>query len=155
MGPSSLILSHAQAVIAALLTPALLIVAASSFASSALVRLGRVIDRVRKLAESDGPPPASDECDRHRRRAVLAERAVALYYGAAGVFVLAGLSMAVDLLFADRLVWLPVALTVFGMVVLLFGAIAMLQESRLASLQIRDEIDRLAGRGAVEDPSPS
>jgi hypothetical protein len=45
----------AQVIIAAMITPALLIMASGSLIASALIRMGRVVDHVRKLAESDRP----------------------------------------------------------------------------------------------------
>jgi hypothetical protein len=41
--------SPSQAIIAAMITPALLILALGSLIATALVRLARVVDRVRKL----------------------------------------------------------------------------------------------------------
>ena len=47
--------SAAQAIISAMITPALLILASGSLIATALVRLARVVDRVRKLAETAVP----------------------------------------------------------------------------------------------------
>jgi hypothetical protein len=131
--------SAAQAIIAAMITPALLILASGSLIATALVRLARVVDRVRKLAESREAPPAG-ELQRHERRALLAEQAVRLYFFAVLCFVLAGFAIAVDHLAADRLTWLPVLMTTAGMCLIVAGSTAMLAECRLAAAQIRAEI---------------
>jgi hypothetical protein len=86
--------SPAQAMIAAMVTPALLILAASSLIATALLRLARVVDRVRKRSEVAARDPT--ERIRHQRRALLAERAVALFFFAVVSFVIAGFAIAID-----------------------------------------------------------
>jgi hypothetical protein len=81
--------SAARVIISAMITPALLILASGSLIATALVRLARVVDRVRRLSETRDAP-AAGELHRHERRALLAERAVRLYYCAVVCFVLAG-----------------------------------------------------------------
>jgi hypothetical protein len=96
------------------------------------VRLARVVDRVRKLAEAGGPPAAASELERHERRALLAERAVTCFFCAIPCFVAAGFAIAVDHLTAGRLWWLPVGLTTCGMLLIVAGSGAMLAECRLS-----------------------
>ena len=60
--------------------PALLILASGSLIATALVRLARVVGRARKIAELRNPLANIDELRRHERRALLAERAVALLF---------------------------------------------------------------------------
>jgi Protein of unknown function (DUF2721) len=57
--------SPAQTMIAAMITPALLILASGSLIATALVRLGRVVDRVRKLGEKADATPSLDELERN------------------------------------------------------------------------------------------
>jgi hypothetical protein len=78
--------SPAQAMIAAMVTPAADL-AASSLIATALVRLARVVDRVRRLSEIQARDPT--ERLRHQRRALLAKRAVALVFFAVVCFVVA------------------------------------------------------------------
>lgn len=132
--------SPAQAMIGAMITPALLIMASASLIATALVRLARVVDRVRKLSELGERPRDADEIRRHERRALLAERAVALYFFAAVCFVVAGFTIAIDHAAGDRLTWLPVLMTTLGMCLIVAGSAAMLAECRLALAQIRAEI---------------
>jgi hypothetical protein len=81
---------------------------------------------------------------RYTERSLIAERAVAAFFLAVGTFVLDCLSIAVDRYFAYALTWLPVSLTIIGMFLMLSGAYCMVLESRLASLQIREEIQNMA-----------
>ncbi len=131
--------SPAQAIISAMITPALLIMASGSLIATVLVRLARVVDRVRKLTESSGSL-AAGELERHERRAVLAERAVLLYFCAVVCFVAAGFAIALDHALGDQFWWLPVAITTLGMALIVSGSTAMLAECRLAMVQIRSEI---------------
>jgi hypothetical protein len=65
--------STAQSFIAAMITPALLILASGSLIATALARLSRIVDRIRNIAESDAShliPLA--ELELERRRAGLA-----------------------------------------------------------------------------------
>ena len=135
--------SPSQAVIAAMVTPALLILASGSLIATALVRLARVVDRVRRLADLGAKAPA-DELRRHRDRALLAERAVQIYFAAVLCFVVAGFGIAIDHLSSERLFWLPVGLTVAGMALIVAGSAAMFAECRAAAIQIHEELRLLA-----------
>jgi hypothetical protein len=138
----------AQAVVAAMITPALLILASGSLVATALVRLARVVDRSRSLiaAIETGslvdPVGMRRSLDRHRVRALYAERSVGLFFIAVVVFVLDCLSIGVDHLSGDTLTWVPIAATICGMIVLIAGAGYMVAESRLGAQQIFEEIDR-------------
>ena len=83
---------------------------------------------------------------RYADRAMQAERAVTAFFVAVGVFVVGCLSIAVDHYCANALTWLPVSLTIAGMFTMLAGVAFMVSESRLASLQIREEIQKITGR---------
>jgi hypothetical protein len=133
--------------IAAMITPAMLILASGSLIATALVRLARVVDRLRKLAERHDAKPDAAELDRHGRRATLAERAVTIYFAAVVCFVVSGFAIALDHLAGDRLTWLPVSVTMLGMCLIVAGSAAMLAECRVAAAQIRAEV---AALGAAE-----
>lgn len=138
-----------------MITPALLILGSASLVATALQRLARAIDRARVMLQ------LSDEetrklgwtqdmskrwLERYATRSQMAERAVTAFFLAVGILVLACLSIAVDRYFADTLTWLPVGLTVIGMCMILAGAYFMVQESRLANFQIREEIQQIGGK---------
>jgi hypothetical protein len=132
--------SAAQAIISAMITPALLILAAGSHIATALVRLARVVDRVRKLAEGGEPSMPPDVLHRHERRALLAERALQNFFFAVVCFVMAGIALGIDHFAADRLTWLPVVLTLVGMCLIVAGSAAMLSECKLATAERQAEI---------------
>ena len=137
-------MSPAQAMIAAMITPALLILAAGSLIGIALTRLARIIDRVRALSEHPGAKAVAHELERHRLRASHTQGALELYFFSIVTFVGAGLGIAVDKLDGDRLTWLPVATTTFGMALIVAGTGMMMLESRLARVQVNAEIDALS-----------
>jgi hypothetical protein len=145
----------AVALIAAMVTPALLILGAASLVASALVRMGRVVDRTRTLAAAIHTGEASrlgvsadrlrTWLERHAVRARYAERSIALLYTAVVVFIATSLSIALDRAGAGLPAWLPGALAIGGTFLLLAGGAFMVAESRLSSGQIQEEItDALA-----------
>jgi hypothetical protein len=140
--------SPAQAIISAMITPALLILASGSLVATALVRLARVVDRVRALAKQPDDAAVVGELMMHERRALLAERAMRFYFAAVVCFVVAGFAIAADHFSGDRLAWIPVSVTALGMGLILAGCAAMLAECQLSAAQIRAEIDMLRRTGA-------
>ena len=144
--------SPALIIISAMITPALLILGSASLVATALQRLARAIDRSRsilQMSDEDARKPVWQQdmskrwLERYATRSLLAERAVTAFFLAVGILVLGCFSIAVDRFFADMLTWLPVSLTIIGMFMILAGAFFMVQESRLANLQIREEIQQL------------
>ncbi len=148
--------SSAIALIAAMITPALLILGSASLVASVLVRMGRVVDRARALAtianegtwDRAGVTPATlrDSLNRHALRARYAERSIALLYGAVVVFIATCLFIAADRLTSDALAWLPISLALLGTLLLLAGATWMVAESKLAGAQIQEEIRQATQR---------
>lgn len=147
--------SPALLIISAMITPALLILGSGSLVATALLRLARAVDRARMIIQQSEEETSKlgrvqdlskHWLERYAKRSVLAERAVAAFFLAVGILVLACLSIAVDRYFADMLTWLPVSLTIIGMLMIFAGAYFMVQESRLASLQIREEIQQFHGK---------
>ncbi|MDE2480898.1 MAG: DUF2721 domain-containing protein [bacterium] len=137
------------AIIAQMITPAIFILACGNLVASTMSRVARVVDRSRLLLDeshahtehSEAHTFITTELDVYKRRAVLLENALTLYYSAIGTFVLASLFVALSALIAAVL-WVPTALTVFGAVLVLFGALASLREVRLATGTTRKLIDR-------------
>jgi mannose/fructose/N-acetylgalactosamine-specific phosphotransferase system component IIC len=146
--------SPAQSVVAAMITPALLILGSASLIATVLVRLARVVDRSRVLVAAIESGAAGDRAalrealDRHERRAIYAERSVALFFTAVVVFVADCLSLGLDRFANDTLSWLPISLTIAGMLVVIAGAAYMVAESRLGARQILAEIR--AGRSRLD-----
>jgi hypothetical protein len=139
-------MSPAQALIAAMLSPALLILASGSLIAAALMRLGRVVDRVRALAAPDAKPGTMEELSHHGRRASLALSAITAYFVAIAFFVAAGAAIALDHALHDTLTWLPIALTLTGMALIVIGVAAMALESRDSAALVAADIARLRER---------
>jgi uncharacterized protein DUF2721 len=138
------------ALIAAMVTPALLILGATSLVASALIRMGRVVDRARTLAAAVHAGEVArlglDEArlrswlERHAARARQAERSIGLLYAAVVIFIATCLSIGLDRAGAGCPVWLPGALAISGTLPLLAGGGLMVAESRLSARQIDEEI---------------
>jgi hypothetical protein len=141
--------SAAIGIISAMITPSLLILASGSLVASALMRLGRSVDRSRALVSQieGGQMTVPRETllrwfARYEQRGINAERAIGMFFAAVAVFVSDCLSIALDRAFHGEVAWLPVSLTIVGMILLLIGASFMVLESRLGGAQIREEIAR-------------
>lgn len=135
--------SLAQSVIAAMITPALLILASGSLIATVLVRLARVVDRIRKLAEANDPATLAADLDRHERRAQLAARAIQAFFIAIACFVVAGFAIALEHASGERYAWIAIALVSVGMALIVGGCAAMVAETRLSVAQLAAEIARL------------
>lgn len=154
----------AVATIAAMITPALLLLGSASLVASALMRMARIVDRARVLAARVHEGTAgnlgvtSDQLrlwlESHARRARYAERSIALLYGAIVVFISTCLSIALDRALDGAVSWLPVLLAVAGTLLLLTGGAYMVAESRLSGTQISVEI-RLAIHRLEALPAPA
>jgi hypothetical protein len=142
--------SAAVATIAAMITPALLLLGSASLVASALMRMARVVDRARILSAIahegafDKSGITTDQLrswlESHALRARYAERSIMLLYVAIVVFISTCLSIALDRLVGGALSVLPVMLAVAGTLLLLAGGAYMVAESRLSGEQIGAEI---------------
>jgi len=141
----------------AMITPALLISATGSLVLSTSTRLGRVVDRVRELekrlsdlivVEDKSAIPLYDKrldtivylLDKVTTRSRILQRAMEVFYYGLGVFILTSVTIAVVGIF--RVVWwLPVAVGVIGILLLFYGSLLMVKETRMATLTINAEMD--------------
>jgi len=149
MGPT-MTQSAAVAVIAAMITPALLILGSASLVASALMRMARLVDRARILAAvaHEGswsklgvtPDVLHGWLASHANRARHAERSIALLYSAIVVFIATCLSIGADRAAGGSLGWWPVLLAVIGTLLMLGGGAYMVAESRASGKQINQEI---------------
>jgi hypothetical protein len=141
------------AVISAMITPAILILATGSLVSSTLIRVGRIVDRARILMDQVAEFRSGGDETRatitigwllqYRRRAALVERALTLYYSAIGVFVAGSLAISIDNLTHDAIPWLSLFLVVIGAIFLFAGTLALVIETNMATGGLRREIDLL------------
>lgn len=150
----------ALSIISAMITPAILILASGSLVASTLTRLARIVDRARTLLDR-----FEDSLDRkdafaaenystllqiYRRRTTYAERALSTFYAAIVFFIASSLAIALDNLLRDIVPWLPVALTVAGVVGLLIGTVSLVFETNMATGILHHEIDMVQRRHEAE-----
>jgi hypothetical protein len=148
------------AIISAMITPSILILAAGSLVASTLTRIARVVDRARTLI--DRIPQyraAGDEASiavakgwlrDYQRRGALAERALQLYYLAIGLFVAGSLAITIDNLTQHAIPWLSLALVVSGAACLFFGTAALVLETNIATGTLRSEIEHACGKDFIQ-----
>jgi hypothetical protein len=168
-------LPPANEVLGAMITPALLISAAGTLVLSTSNRLGRVVDRVRALAQmaetlgpGDGTPPEEVE----EKRKLIADQltkltarinylvpAIATLYTAIGLLVAASISVGVVALLRSGTGWLPVGLGLCGAVALFYASTQLVREARLAQdstlhemSYVRRVVDRKTGFGQMKSP---
>ncbi len=154
--------SSSIALIASMVTPALLILASASLVASALQRMARVVDRSRLLAAA-----VADESwqrlgvsrselagwlDRHAKRARIAEASILVCYAAIVIFILTCLAIPFDAATDHAVGWLPPLLAIAGTLCLLGGGALMVAESRLSAAQIAEEIDHAVRQLKGKDP---
>lgn len=147
---------NALAVLTAMITPAVLISACGALIFSTATRLGRVVDRVRALAEKFeelAKHPEADEMaddrrqllfaqlDRQTSRARLIQRALVAFYTALGIFVATSVAIAVIAAVARNYTWVAVALGIMGALFMLYGSVLLVIESRMAMGAITSEMD--------------
>jgi hypothetical protein len=140
--------------LSAMITPAVLISASGTLILSTSTRLARVVDRVRDLANlSETLFTASGgarfvelrvrDIDRQlniqTRRGRLLQRALTCFYVALGIFV--GTAIAIALVsYVSPVGWLPGLLGITGMLVLFYGCMILLRETRLALTAVDSEM---------------
>src|SRR5262245_58819864 len=115
-------------VLAAMITPAVLISASGTLVLSTSNRLGRVVDRIRKLTtEAEGLPDHVSSEDEVEKRALIADqvgwltkrlwllqRTVIVFYSAIGLLVASSLSVGLSTATNGGLGWVPVGFGLLG-----------------------------------------
>ena len=148
--------SAAVAMIAAMVTPALLIMGAASLIATVMARMARIVDRARVIVgavnegslEKLGVPRSEIAIwlNRHAKRARYAEFTLLLFYSAVAIFVVTCLSIPIDDVTDHALRLAPVALAILGMLFLLVGGALMVAESKMSGDQIAEEISAALNR---------
>lgn len=151
-------------VLTAMITPAVLISACGTLLFSTSARLGRVVDRVRVLADriehlDEAPHPDGgrrdfllDQLTQLSSRALLLRSAMTTLYVAIGLFVATSLAVAVVALASGRFGWLAVAAGLGGAGFLLHGSVLLIREARLGVDSTLQEMAYVRDR-AVRPPS--
>jgi len=146
--------SSALSLLSAMITPAVLISACGTLIFSTSTRLARIVDRVRELSRlveqlfmeesADFPEERRAEVDRqlsvHVQRSHLIQRSLTSFYVSLGMFVATTISIGLVALLG-RLAWLPGALGIAGTVVLFYGCVLLIAETRLALHSVSSEME--------------
>lgn len=150
--------SSGLAILTAMITPAVLISACGTLILSTSTRLGRVVDRVRALAEQFETLARADaelelleerramlfnQLDKLTSRSRLLQRSMTVFYLALGVFVSTSVSIGMVGFFSVSYGWVPVVLGIFGAIFLFYGSILLIFEQRLALSTVFAEMDFL------------
>lgn len=139
--------------LSAMITPAVLISASGTLILSTSTRLARVVDRVRELgrvSESLSVAPDApfaelrwkgmeEQLAMQTRRGGLLQRALTCFYVALGIFVATAIALAL-VSYAASLAWVPSILGIGGMLMLFYGCVMLLRETRLALRAVDSEM---------------
>ncbi len=147
--------SSAIAVLTAMITPAVLISACGSMILSTSARLGRVVDRVRGLADrleiimADGDDHYArekqaaifEQLDKLTSRSRILQRCMVTFYLSLGMFVATSVAIGIIPFTQPRYNFIPVVLGLLGACFLFYGSILLIFEARLALNTIHAEMD--------------
>ena len=161
-------LSSALAVLSAMITPAVLILACSSLVVATSTRLGRVVDRTRKLSDwfeelANQDAEASligekravlfDQIDKATARARLLQRAMTRLYSALSVFLATSVAIGIDAATARGYAWVVITMGLVGVGLLFYASVLLIIESRVALAAIDSEMDFVWRLGQHHAPS--
>ena len=147
-------LSGVLGVLTALIAPALLVSACGTFILSTSNRLAMTTERVRTLAaqlwrlkaeealsvQTDRRVRLERHMERAFQRVLLQQRALALFYGAAVLFVACSLALGLEAVTRRLPSWLPEILGLVGVTLLLGACALLLVDIRLLVAAMRDEM---------------
>ena len=139
--------------LSAMITPAVLISACGTLILSNSLRLGRIIDRVRELSRlleqvcletrtdlgEERRVGLERQLAAHAQRSRIIQQSLTSFYCALGLFVATTVSIAAVAV-ARRLLWLPSVLGIAGAVVLFYGCLLLIAETRLALRSVNEEM---------------
>jgi hypothetical protein len=149
----------ALGVLTSAITPAVLILATSSLIAATSGRLGRVVDRARRLGDefealastvpSEKFPAeelaeeralAYDQLRKATSRAILLQRSMSALYLALSLFVGSSVTIGLEAAIGWRHPTIPVVVAMGGVAVMLYAALLLLAESRIALRAIDREM---------------
>jgi hypothetical protein len=149
-------ITPALGILSSMITPAILILASGSLIMTTSQRLGRVIERVRKISqefmqiERSHDKESANESKRRilytllkksARRSKLLTRAMTFLYISLGLFVATSLAIGIVAITHLRFTWIPTALGMVGAIFLFCSSAVLIVESRLTYSAIVDEVD--------------
>ena len=141
-------------VLAAMITPAILMLACGTLITSTATRLARIVDRVRQLSVLFEQLTSGDPVDfveerlaeverqlaTHVQRSRLIQGSLTSFYLSLGLFVATSLSLALVAVLPS-LTWLSTALGLVGTLVLFHGCLLLIRETRLALTSVNSEME--------------
>jgi len=140
-----------MSIVTAMITPAILILAAGSLVASTLVRLGRVVEQTRVLIvkgqslRAEGKLAAvviiEGRMARQLRRAELTRNALWGYYLAIVLFLISSVTIALSQLLHTRLVWIGPAMVLAGGFMLIVATSQLVVEVGLSAGSLREEVE--------------
>lgn len=164
-----LILPDAQAVLSAMITPAVLISACSSLIMATTGRLNRAVDRTRAVAAEfaelversaavTDDAGAESELDRRRAlffqlldysttRSRMLQRGLTRLYWALGAFVAASVSIGMVAVSGREYTWVPITFGLAGAALLLYASVMLVRESQIALVALETEMDHVWSEG--------
>ncbi|MBV8172806.1 MAG: DUF2721 domain-containing protein [Candidatus Eremiobacteraeota bacterium] len=150
MGAASTTILPSLQVVSAMITPAILILAAGSLVASTLVRIGRIVDNVRALivrgqemrrsGNDEAVAVIDQQLNTLLRRNDLTRTALICYYSAISLFLLSTLVIGFTLLFHSPLDWLGPSIVMLGGLFLFAGSAALVVEVNVSSGSTRHEV---------------
>lgn len=161
-------LSSALFVLSAMITPAVLILASSSLILATSARLGRVVDRTRKLSDwfeelARGDEDLAlienrrsilfDQLDKATARARILQRAMTVLYLALALLLADTVAIGVDAATRQDLGWAVVGLALAAVGLMLYGSVLLIVESRVALAAVDSEMDFVRRLGKHLAPS--
>lgn len=154
-----------NAILSAMITPAVLISACGSLIMATVGRLNRAVDRTREVSaafatlaakvgqnaevsEDDDAELALlfSQLDINTSRARFLQRSLARTYWALGMFVATSVAIGVVAVTGTQYAIVPFTLGLAGAALLLYASLLMVHESRLALMVLEDEMDFLWAR---------
>jgi hypothetical protein len=144
-------------ILAAMITPAVLISACGTLVLSTSNRLGRVVDRIRKLmTEAEGFPDEAATGELVEKRALVADQigfltlrlrllqtALIFFYASIGLLVGSSLTVGLSVTANGALGWVPIALALVGATGLMVGSGILVREARTAVRGTLNELDHV------------
>lgn len=149
-------LSKALTTLSAMITPAVLIMASGSLILTTSQRLGRVIERTRKvtsqfeeLALSQLDPTFMeekraalfDQLGRTTTRARLLQRAMTCLYLTLSAFVATSAAIGIVAISGMEYTWVPILFGIAGVGLLFYASLLLIAESRVALAAVDAEMD--------------
>jgi hypothetical protein len=159
--------SDPQSVLAAMITPAVLISACGSLILATSERLGKAVTRAREIAHElaviSREGDIGEERESERRmlftqldflttRSRLLQRALSRLYGTLGVFIGTSVAIGIVAVTGATFAVVPIVLGLLGGALLLYASVVLIRESRFALAALNAEMDFVWSRGKELGP---